>query len=172
MPDRLLRWGLLSTARINRALIPPLRASQRNQLMAVASRSQETAEAYARQWGIPRALGSYEALIHDPGIDVVYNSLPNHLHAEWTLRALQAGKHVLCEKPMALTLGELDRMAAAAEEAHGVLAEAFMYRHHPQTLHVRELVANGALGRTIASGPGWAGAVSGTWAAIRSATLA
>ena len=146
MSERALRWGLLSTARINRALIPPLRASERNQLTAVASRSLEAAEAYATEWNIPRALGSYAALLADPEIDVIYNPLPNHLHAEWTIRALQAGKHVLCEKPMALTLDELDRMAAAAQEAHCVLAEAFMYRHQPQTLKVKELVESGALG--------------------------
>jgi len=146
MSERALRWGLLSTARINRALIPPLRASQRNQLTAVASRSLEAAEAYAGEWDIPRALGTYEALIDDPEVDVIYNPLPNHLHADWTIRALRAGKHVLCEKPMALTLDELDRMAAAAQETHTVLAEAFMYRHQPQTLKVKELVESGALG--------------------------
>jgi predicted dehydrogenase len=146
VPDRLLRWGLLSTARINRALIPPLRASQRNRLAAVASRSQETADAYARQWGIPRALGSYQALIDDPEIDVIYNPLPNHLHAEWTIRALQAGKHVLCEKPLALTLAEVDAIAESARETGGIASEAFMYRHHPQTLKAKALVESGVLG--------------------------
>src|SRR5512145_648970 len=95
-----LRWGLLSTARINRALIPPIRKSRRSQLVAVASRSPEQAEAYARQWGIPRAFGSYQELLADPEIDAIYNPLPNALHAEWTIKALQAGKHVLCEKPL------------------------------------------------------------------------
>ncbi|MBI4770155.1 MAG: Gfo/Idh/MocA family oxidoreductase [Chloroflexi bacterium] len=140
MTERILRWGLLSTARINRALIPPLRASTRNQLLAVASRTPERAQAYAREWRIPRAFGSYEALLADPEIDVIYNSLPNGLHAEWTIRAAQAGKHVLCEKPLALTLAEVDAMAAAARAAGVVVAEAFMYRHHPQTLRVLELV--------------------------------
>ncbi|MFZ5822637.1 MAG: Gfo/Idh/MocA family protein [Chloroflexota bacterium] len=141
-----LRWGLLSTARINRALIPALRGSRRNLLSAVASRSQEAANAYAKKWRIPRALGSYEALINDPGIDVIYNPLPNHLHAEWTIKALQAGKHVLCEKPLALSASDVDEMAAAAKEAGRALTEAFMYRHHPQTLKVQELVSKGVLG--------------------------
>nr|MDQ3007142.1 Gfo/Idh/MocA family oxidoreductase [Chloroflexota bacterium] len=90
---KILNWGLLSTARINRALITPLRASKRNQLLAVGSRSQESVDAYAREWKIPRAHGSYEALLADPEIDVIYNSLPNHLHARWTIKAVEAGKH-------------------------------------------------------------------------------
>src|SRR5687767_12363941 len=94
-----LGWGLLSTARINRALIEPLRASARNQLVAVASRQTAKAEEYAREHGIPKAHGSYEALHADPEVDVIYNPLPNSLHAEWTIRAADAGKHVLCEKP-------------------------------------------------------------------------
>ncbi len=142
-----LNWGLLSTARINRALIPPLNASKRTRLLAVASRSQSSAEAYAREWNIPRALGSYEALLADPEIDVVYNPLPNNLHAEWTIKALRAGKHVLCEKPMTLTLAELDEIIAASRETGKIVTEAFMYRHHPQTLKVKEMVESGSLGR-------------------------
>jgi xylose dehydrogenase (NAD/NADP) len=94
MTESPLKWGLLSTARINRALIPPLRASNRNKLVAVASRTQANAEAYAARWNIPRAFGSYEAMLADPEIDVVYISLPNGLHAEWSIKAVQAGKHV------------------------------------------------------------------------------
>jgi xylose dehydrogenase (NAD/NADP) len=142
-----LRWGLLSTAHINRALIPPIRKSKRSQLVAVASRSQETAEAYARKWGIPRPLGNYEALLEDPQVDVIYNSLPNGLHAEWTIKALQAGKHVLCEKPLAISLYEVDAIITAASQTGKVVAEAFMYRHHPQTLKVKELVDSGAIGQ-------------------------
>jgi predicted dehydrogenase len=104
MANKVLKWGLISTARINRALITPLRASRRNQLAAVASRTQESADRYAREWKIPRAHGSYESLLADPEIDVVYNSLPNRLHAEWTIKAVEAGKHVLCEKPLALSV--------------------------------------------------------------------
>ena len=142
-----LNWGLLSTARINRALIPPLNASKRTRLLAVASRSQSSAESYAREWNIPRALGSYEALLADPEIDVVYNPLPNNLHAEWTIKALRAGKHVLCEKPMTLTLAELDEIIATSRETGRIVTEAFMYRHHPQTLKVKEMVESGSLGR-------------------------
>jgi len=145
--DKILNWGLLSTAKINQALIKPLNASKRTRLLAVASRSLSSAESYAREWKIPRAHGSYEALLADPEIDVVYNSLPNHLHAEWTIKALRAGKHVLCEKPIALTLAEVDAMTQAAKETGKVLAEAFMYRHHPQTLKAKEIVDSGALGK-------------------------
>ncbi|HUH99131.1 MAG TPA: Gfo/Idh/MocA family oxidoreductase [Anaerolineales bacterium] len=146
MADKILRWGLLSTARINQALIPPLRASKRNRLTAVASRSQTAAQAYARAWKIPRAFGTYEALLDDPEIDVIYNPLPNSLHAEWTVKALRAGKHVLCEKPMVLSLAEMDAIRTASRQTGRVAAEAFMYRHHPQTLKVQEMVAEGSLG--------------------------
>ena len=141
-----LRWGLISTARINRALIKPLRASERNELLAVASRSLEKAQGYAAEWDIPQAYGSYQAMLDAPEIDVVYNSLPNSLHTEWTVKALQAGKHVLCEKPLATTLEEIDAMRAAARSTGMNLAEAFMYRHHPQTLKVKELVDSGVIG--------------------------
>jgi xylose dehydrogenase (NAD/NADP) len=141
-----LNWGLLSTANINRALIPPLRASKRSYLLAVASRSQESADAYASKWKIPRAHGSYESLLADPEIDVIYISLPNHLHAEWTIKAVEAGKHVLCEKPLALSADQVDAIAGAAKKHERVVAEAFMYRHHPQTLKVQEIVGSGSLG--------------------------
>jgi predicted dehydrogenase len=140
-----LRWGLLGTARINRALIPALRASERSELAAVASRERDKGAAYARQWGIPRVLG-YEEMLADAAIDVVYVPLPNSLHAEWTARAARAGKHVLCEKPLALTVEEVDAVAAAARASGVVVAEAFMYRHHPQTRRVKELVEQGAVG--------------------------
>ncbi len=147
MSERILNWGLLSTANINRALITPLRASPRNRLTAVASRDLAHAQAYAAERDIPRAFGSYEAMLADPDIDVVYISLPNSLHAEWAIKAMQAGKHVLCEKPLAVTLAEVDAMTAAARSTGRVLAEAFMYRHHPQTLKVKELVESGVIGR-------------------------
>ncbi len=146
MSERLLNWGLLSTAKINRAVIPPLKSSRRNRLVAVASRKLETARAYAQQWEIERAFGSYEELLADPEIDVVYNSLPNHLHAEWSIKALRAGKNVLCEKPLALSTAEVDAMAAAAKESAKVLTEAFMYRHHPLTLMAKKIVDDGRLG--------------------------
>jgi predicted dehydrogenase len=146
MTDKVLNWGLLSTARINRALIPALRESKRNRLTAVASRTKDSADRYAREWKIPQAYGSYEELLADPGIDVIYNSLPNHLHAEWTIKAMEAGKHVLCEKPLALRVEDVDAIQAAAQRYGRVVAEAFMYRHHPQTLKAVELVQSGALG--------------------------
>ena len=146
MANKVLNWGLLSTARINNALIPPLRASKRNRLVAVASRTQEAAEQYAREKKISHAHGSYESLLADPEIDVIYNPLPNHLHAEWTIKAVEAGKHVLCEKPLTLNVAEVDAMQAAARQHGRVVAEAFMYRHHPQTLKAQELVKSGSLG--------------------------
>ncbi|MBE2197312.1 MAG: Gfo/Idh/MocA family oxidoreductase [Anaerolinea sp.] len=141
-----VRWGLLSTANINRRLIPALRMSARGELTAVASRSQESAAAYAAKWEIPHAFGSYAAMLNSDVVDAVYIGLPNHLHAEWTIYALQHGKHVLCEKPFAISLDEVDGMTAAAQATGNVLAEAFMYRHHPQTKIVQEWVRDGRLG--------------------------
>jgi predicted dehydrogenase len=145
--EKILNWGILSTARINRALIKPLAASNRTQLLAVASRDPFTGEAYAREWKIPKAYGDYESLLIDPEIDVIYNPLPNHLHAEWTVKALNAGKHVLCEKPLGLTLEEVDSMIKASRHNNKVLAEGLMYRHHAQTLRVKQIVQNGDLGK-------------------------
>jgi xylose dehydrogenase (NAD/NADP) len=144
---QILRWGLLSTARINKALIPPLRISKRNKLLAVASRSKEKADVYAREKKISHAYGSYEALLDDPEIDVIYNPLPNHLHAEWTVKAVEAGKHVLCEKPLALNLSEVDAIAEAAKKHDRIVAEAFAYRSHPQTRKVKEIIERGELGK-------------------------
>jgi xylose dehydrogenase (NAD/NADP) len=96
MPTKVLNWGLLSTANINRALIPPIKNSERNELVAVASRDADKAKDYAKKWEIPKTFGSYQALLDDPGIDVIYISLPNSLHAEWAIKAAQSGKHVLC----------------------------------------------------------------------------
>lgn len=146
LPMSTLRWGLLGTARISRKLIPPLRSSARNRLHAVASRSEQRAEEYAREWEIPAAYGSYRALLEDESIDVVYVPVPNHLHAEWSVRSLRAGKHVLCEKPLALTEEEVDEIERVAEQTDRVIAEAFMYRHHPQTRRIRTLVREGAIG--------------------------
>ena len=141
-----LNWGLLSTARINRSVIPPLHASERNNLVAVASRSTQKARAYADEWGIDDAYGSYEDMLAEPDIHVVYNSLPNSLHADWTIKAAQAGKHVLCEKPLALTVQEVDAIAEAAKANNVIVAEAFMYRHHAQTLKVKALIDEGKIG--------------------------
>jgi D-xylose 1-dehydrogenase (NADP+, D-xylono-1,5-lactone-forming) len=145
--DKILRWGLLSTARINDALIPPLHLSKRNELIAVASRTKVKADGYARSKKIKLSYGSYEELLANPDIDVIYNPLPNHLHAEWTIKAVEAGKHVLCEKPMALRLDEVDAIAAAAGKHDRIVAEAFAYRSHPQTRKVREIIESGRLGK-------------------------
>jgi len=141
-----LRWGLLSTANINRRLIPVIRASDRGRLVAVASRNQARADEYAREWEIPIAFGSYQAMLDSDQVDVVYISLPNHLHAEWSIRAMQAGKHVLCEKPLAISVDEVDRMIAASRSSGKVLAEAFMYLHHPQTIIANRWLSDGNLG--------------------------
>lgn len=144
-----VRWGLLSTAHINHQLIPIIQNSQRGELVAVASRSEETAKAYATELGIPLSFGSYEAMLRSGSIDVVYISLPNHLHAEWSIRALQAGVHVLCEKPFAISLEEVDAVISASQTAHRAVAEAFMYRHHPQTKIVGDMVRSGKLGDVL-----------------------
>jgi len=141
-----VRWGILSTADINRKLIPGAQASPQVDLLGVASRAQQRADACAREWGIPRAFGSYDALLDDPDIEAVYISLPNSLHCEWSIRALEAGKHVLCEKPLARRAGDAKAAFDAAEQAGRLLSEAFMYRHNPQTTTLTQLVADGAVG--------------------------
>lgn len=144
--SKILRWGLLSTARINRAILTAMPLSTRNVVTSVASRTPAQAAAYAAQWGIPRTFGSYEAMLADPDVDIIYNPLPNAMHTEWTIKAVQAGKHVLCEKPLALTAADVDAIAGAARQAGVIVAEAFMYRHHPQTTRVKELIEQGAVG--------------------------
>ncbi len=141
-----VRWGLLSTANINRRLIPAIRAARRGELAAVASRSGEAAAAYAAEWEIPRSFGSYESMLASGEVDAVYIALPNHMHAGWSIRAMEAGVHVLCEKPLALSVEEVDAMQAASQRTGRVLAEAFMYRHHPQTKLAGEWVRSGRLG--------------------------
>jgi predicted dehydrogenase len=139
-------WGFLSTARINDQLLDGARLSDSVHVAAVASRELGRAEAYARERGIERAYGSYEALLEDPDVEAVYVSLPNSLHAEWSIRALDAGKHVLVEKPFDRRPGRVEEAFEAAERADRFLMEAFMYRHHPRTKRIAELVADGAVG--------------------------
>ena len=141
-----VRWGILSTADINRAVIPGAHESPEVDLLAVASRDQARAEEYAREWEIPRAYGSYDALLADEEIEAVYISLPNTLHCEWSIRAVQAGKHVLCEKPMSRRAREVEEAFDAAERAGRLLSEAFMYRHNPQAKRLRTLLDDGAIG--------------------------
>lgn len=147
MTGERVRWGVISTANIGRAaMIPALQKAGNGELIAVGSRSQEKAEDFARRLGIPRAYGSYEALLEDPDIDAVYNPLPNNLHREWCIRAAEAGKHILCEKPLALNAAEVEEMAAAAAQHRVLLMESFMYRFHPQTERVLALLAEGTIG--------------------------
>jgi D-xylose 1-dehydrogenase (NADP+, D-xylono-1,5-lactone-forming) len=138
-----LRWGILSTANITNMLLD---SGSDQQFVAVGSRDIARAEAFAAEKGIARAHGSYEDLLADPEVDAIYNPLPNALHVEWSIRALQAGKHVLCEKPLSRHPEDVDRAFDVAEREGRVLAEAFMWRHHPQVARTRELLEAGEIG--------------------------
>lgn len=142
-----LNWGILSTAKIARgALLPAIHRSTTGRVVAVASRDLTRARDFAEGNAVPRALGSYEALLEDPEVEAIYVPLPNSMHREWTLRAVEAGKHVLCEKPLAVSAAECREMDDAARR-HGVtLMEAFMYRFHPRTQRVLEMVRDGVIG--------------------------
>ena len=140
-------WGILSTARINREVLAAARESDAVDVIAVASRDGARAGTYARERGIERAYGTYEDLLADADVEAVYNPLPNSLHVPWSLRALEAGKHVLCEKPLSRRPDDVGEAFDLAERSGLVLMEAFMYRHHPQTRRVAELVREGAIGR-------------------------
>lgn len=158
-----VRWGILGAARINRRMIPGLKLAANAELVAITSRDAAKAQQAAAQWEIPVVHPSYEALLADPQLDAVYIPLPNTLHAEWTIKAAQAGKHVLCEKPLALTPQDVERIREAAQANNVLAMEAFMYRFHPQQHRVRELLGAGAIGEprvlrasfafTMASGP-------------------
>ncbi len=141
-----MKWGIISTADINRKVIPGAHASPKVELVAVASRDQARADEYAKTWEIERAFGSYDALLADAEIEAVYISLPNTLHCEWSIKALEAGKHVLCEKPLSRHVSDVEAAFDAAARADRLLSEAFMYRHNPQTKRVKELVDGGAIG--------------------------
>ena len=143
-----LRWGLLGCARIcRRGLIPGIRGSASGELAAIASRDGAVASAWAGEFGIPKAHGSYQALVEDPDVDAVYIPLPNELHRPWAEKAADAGKHVLCEKPLALDADEARAMAEHGRSRGVLLMEAFMWRHQPRTLAVKKLVDDGAIGR-------------------------
>jgi predicted dehydrogenase len=140
-----LRWGILSTAKIGREkVIPGIGRSKTGRVMAIASRELGAAQKVAKDFGIARAYGTYEELLADPEIDAIYNPLPNHLHVPWTLKAARAGKHVLCEKPIAMSTEEAEALLSVPKSI--VVIEAFMVRHHPQWRRVRELIRAGALG--------------------------
>ena len=141
-----MRLGIVSTADINRKVIPGAHASEKVDLVAVASRDQARAEEYAKTWEIDRAYGSYEALLDDPEVDAVYISLPNTMHREWSIKSLEAGKHVICEKPFSKHPEDVEAAFDTAERTGRLLTEAFMYRHNPQTARLAELVRDGAIG--------------------------
>lgn len=146
-----VRWGVISTANIGTELvIPAIQAGERCDVVAIASRNLDEANRVAADLGIERAYGSYGQLLHDSDIDAVYIPLPNHMHAEWAIAAAAAGKHILCEKPIALTSAEADSMIAAADEAGVILREAFMYQFHPTWVAAKRLVDEGRIGEVIA----------------------
>src|SRR5262249_11892480 len=149
-----VRWGIVSTAHINRLVIPGAHASPQVALAAVASRDGARAEEYAHKWEVPVAYGSYEGLLAAPTIEAVYISLPNTLHCEWSIRAVEAGKHVLCEKPLSRHPDEVVAAFDAADRAGRLLSEAFMFRHNPQTARVVSLVQSGAGGELRLRRPG------------------
>src|SRR5260370_31292233 len=150
-----IRWGVLSTARIGQNhVIPAMQQGHYSEVSAIASRDKQRAETVAQKFGIPKAYGSYDQLLADRDVDAIYIPLPNEQHVPWSIKALEAGKHVLCEKPIALTADEAQTLVDAAAKYPQLKAmEAFMYRHHPQWQRARELVTSGAIGelRTIQS---------------------
>jgi xylose dehydrogenase (NAD/NADP) len=142
-----VKWGIMSTARINRLFLAGAREAPGVELLAVASRDQSRAEQYASEHGLPRAFGSYDEMLADPDVEAVYISLPNSQHVEWSVRSLEAGKHVLCEKPLSRRVADVERAFDVAERSDRLLMEAFMWRHNPQTRRLTELLAEGAVGR-------------------------
>lgn len=146
--DRKVRWGILSTAKIAvEKVIPAMQQADHCEIVAISSRSGERAQEAADELGIDHAVGSYEELLELPDIDAVYNPLPNHLHVSWSIRALQSGKHVLCEKPIGLSSDEAQKLLSEAKNHPELkVMEAFMYRHHPRWIKAKELVKSGALG--------------------------
>ena len=148
MTDKKLRWGILSTAKIGlKTVIPAIQQSGNGVVTAIASRDLQAAREAAQSLGIPNSFGSYQALLESSTIDAVYNPLPNNMHKEWSIRAAEQGKHILCEKPFALNTTEVDEMIASAQQHRVLLMEAFMYRFHPQMARVQELIAGGAIGK-------------------------
>jgi predicted dehydrogenase len=152
---RKVQWGILGTAKIAREkVVPAMRKSAYCEIVGIASRNEEQAQSVARLLNVPKAYGSYEALLNDDRIDAIYIPLPNHMHVEWSIKALNAGKHVLCEKPIGVSSSDAEKLLKAAQEKpHLKAMEAFMYRFHPQWVYVKSLVDNGKIGelKTIQS---------------------
>jgi len=151
--DQKIRWGIISTAKIARKkVIPGIKKTNNNEVVAICSRNLSNAQSVAEEFGIEKAYGSYEQLLEDDNIDAIYNPLPNHLHVSWAIKALEAGKHVLCEKPLGMDASDAAKLLSASRKYPDLkVMEAFMYRFHPQWIKTKELVDNGALGtvRTI-----------------------
>ncbi|TDF99638.1 Gfo/Idh/MocA family protein [Paenibacillus piri] len=148
MEQRKVRWGILGCAGIaKRAVIPGTQQSETGVVAAIASRDESKAKQTAQELNIPIAYGSYEALLNDDSLDAIYIPLPNHLHKEWTIKAAEAGKHVLCEKPVGLNAAEAEEMKAACAKAGVKFAEAFMYRHHPRYAMIKEIIKSGEIGQ-------------------------
>jgi predicted dehydrogenase len=156
-----MRWGLLSTAMINRDLAAAAEGSPEAEVVAVGSRELARAEAHAREIGAARAYGSYDELLADPDVDAIYVSVPNSLHVDWTIRALDAGKHVLCEKTFACRAAAAESAFEAAERNARLLTEGFMWRHHPQVAKLLDMVAGGAIGEMRAVCASFSGAIFG-----------
>src|SRR6185503_462518 len=145
--DAPVRWGILGAANIAvKKVAPAMQRGTRSRVVAIGSRDLAKAQAAARELGVERAYGSYEELIADPDVEAIYNPLPNHLHVPWSVRAANAGKHVLCEKPIALDANEARELLAARDRAGVQISEAFMVRSHPQWLAVRDLISSGRIG--------------------------
>jgi predicted dehydrogenase len=145
--SRKVRWGVLGVASIAvRRVIPAMQKGEWSSVVAIASRDLAKAERAAQALGVPAAYGSYEALLADPSIEAIYNPLPNHLHVEWSIRAAEAGKHVLCEKPLGVSVADAERLRAVRDRTRVKIGEAFMVRTHPRWLRVRELVRAGRIG--------------------------
>ena len=140
-----LNWGFLSTARINSKIIPWLKDI--HLAYAVGSRDLAKAKTYQKEWKLKKAFGSYEELLEDPKVDIIYNALPNHMHTEWTLKAIQNGKHVLCEKPFATDPKEVRKIIALAKKNKVIVGEGFMYRHHKHTQKIKEIIESGVIGK-------------------------
>jgi predicted dehydrogenase len=142
-----VRWGILGVANIGvKKVIPAMQQGREAEVVAIASRDAAKAREAAGRLGIPKAYGSYEELLHDPDVEVIYNPLPNHMHIEWSIRAAEAGKHVLCEKPLSMNVEEARQLLAARDRTGVKVGEAFMVRTHPQWVRARELVRSGAVG--------------------------
>ena len=142
-----LRWGIIGTGGIAHRFAQGVQHSKTGELIAVGSRRQETADAFAKEFGVPHRHASYEALLADEDVDAIYVSTPHPMHAEWAIKSAEAGKHILCEKPLAINHAEAMAVVEAARENDVFLMEAFMYRCHPQMRRVVELVREGAIGR-------------------------